>query len=69
MKQDRLESFVNENRHEFDQMEPSDKMWDAISNKLNEPPVQKSRKFGWMKVAAVLAVMALIPTILYKIKF
>jgi hypothetical protein len=69
MKTDRLESFVNENRHEFDNMEPSDKMWDAISNKLNETPKQKIKKFGWMKVAAVLAVLALIPTILYQVKF
>lgn len=69
MKMDRLESFVNENRHEFDRLEPSDKMWDAISSKLAEQPRQKVRKFGWMKVAAVAAVIVLLPTIWIQLKF
>ena len=69
MRPDRLEEFVNENRHEFDRMEPSDKLWEAISNKLDERPIQKARKFGWMKVAAVAAIVLLIPTILYQVKF
>ena len=54
MKQDRLESFVKENRHEFDQLEPSDRMWEAISGQLNEEPKRKIRKFSWMKIAAVV---------------
>ncbi|MBV5315298.1 MAG: hypothetical protein JZU47_18485 [Prolixibacteraceae bacterium] len=69
MRPDRFEEFVNENRHEFDRMEPSDKLWEAISNNLDKQPIQKARKFGWMKVAAVAAVIALIPTILYQVKF
>lgn len=69
MRPDRLEEFVNENRHEFDRLEPSDKLWEAISNKLDEQPKQKAMKFGWMKVAAVAAVVLLIPTILYQVKF
>jgi len=68
MKRDRLESFVNENRHEFDRMEPSDKIWESISCKLNEQPEQKVRKFNWMKVAAVVAVILLVPVILFQIR-
>ncbi|MBA4410298.1 MAG: hypothetical protein Q8S54_12785 [Bacteroidota bacterium] len=69
MKPDRLESFVNENRHEFDRMEPSDKIWEAISNQLNEQPKLKIRKLNWMKVAVVAAILVLVPTIIYEVKF
>jgi len=69
MKPDRLESFVNENRHEFDQMEPSDKIWEAISNQLNEQSKPKIRKLNWMKVAVVAAILVLVPTIIYQVKF
>lgn len=66
MKTDKLESFVNENRHEFDHLEPSDKMWDAISNRLNEKPKQRIRKYTWMKVAAVVAVIMLGSAVVYQ---
>ena len=66
MKPDRLESFVNENRHEFDQFEPSDKTWEAISKRLNEKPAKKLHSGNWMKVAAVAAVVVLISSIVYQ---
>jgi hypothetical protein len=69
MKTDGLEKFVNENRHEFDRMEPSDKIWDAISTRLEEKPKQRIRKFYWMKVAAVAVIAMLIPTLIYQLKF
>lgn len=69
MKPDRLESFVNENRHEFDPHEPSDKIWDAINSRLNEEPKQKVRKFNWMKIAAVAVVILFIPTLIYQLQF
>jgi predicted nucleic acid-binding Zn ribbon protein len=69
MKPDRLESFVNENRHEFDRMEPSDKLWEAISNKLDEQPKQRIRRMNWMKVAAIVAVMIVVPAIVYQLRF
>jgi hypothetical protein len=69
MKPDRLEKFVNENRHEFDQLEPSDQMWDAISGQLNDEPKHRRRKFGWMKIAAVVVLAVAIPTIVYQVKF
>jgi hypothetical protein len=69
MKPDRLEKFVNENRHEFDRMEPSDRMWEAISNQLNENPKPEIRKFSWMKIAAVVVLALAIPTVIYQVKF
>ena len=69
MKPDRLEKFVNENRHEFDQLEPSDRMWDAINERLNEVPKRKIRKFSWMKIAAVVVLALSIPTVIYQVKF
>jgi len=69
MKPDRLEKFVNENRHEFDRMEPSDRTWEAISGKLNEEPKSKIRKFSWMKIAAVVVLALAIPTVIYQVKF
>ena len=69
MKPDRLEKFVNENRHEFDQLEPSDRIWEAISGQLNEEPKHKIRKFQWMKIAAVVILALAIPTVIYQVKF
>ena len=69
MKPDKLESFVNENRHEFDRMELSDRMWDAISKQLNEEPKSKIRKFSWLKIAAVVVLALAIPTVIYQVKF
>ena len=69
MKRDRLESFVEENRHEFDHLEPSDKLWAAISTQLDEKPKKKISKFGWLKVAAVIAVIILGPALIYQIGF
>lgn len=67
MKRDRLEEFVNENRHEFDCMEPSDKLWDAISAKLEEQPQQKVRKLHWMRIAVAIAVIASVPAIWFAV--
>lgn len=66
MKPDRLESFVNENRHEFDRMEPSDKIWDTISIRMNEQPKKQIRKLTWMKVASVVAVVLLGSALVYQ---
>ena len=66
MKKDRLESFVNENRHEFDHMEPSDKMWESISSRMNEQPVQRISKFTLLKVAVIVAVVAISSAIVYQ---
>ena len=69
MKPDRLESFVNENRHEFDRMEPSNRVWEAISGQINDEPKHRNRKFLWMKIAAAVVLALSIPTIIYQVKF
>jgi hypothetical protein len=68
-KQDRLEEFVNENRHEFDRMQPSDQIWEAISGQLDAGPKNKIRKFQWIKIVAVLVLSLAIPAIIYQVKF
>ena len=69
MKKDRLESFVNENRHEFDRMEPSDEIWKSISKRLEEQNNPKVRRFSWARVAAVIAVLIAIPAIIYQVRY
>lgn len=65
MKIDRLESFVENNRHEFDNLEPSDELWNAISQRLDEKDKTRQNRFVWMKVAAAVAVILMIPGMLY----
>lgn len=65
MKPDRLEEFVSENRHEFDHIEPSDKNWEAISQRLNQHSGKKVRKLGWLKIAAAVTLLALLPATVY----
>ncbi|HAH22907.1 MAG TPA: hypothetical protein DCL77_03955, partial [Prolixibacteraceae bacterium] len=65
-KKDRLESFVKDNRHEFDHLEPSDKLWEVISIRLDEQPA-KRRKFTLLKVAAMIAVVAISSAIVYNV--
>ena len=69
MKPDRLEEFVNENRHEFDRMEPSDKMWESISQRMEEKSKQKIRRMSWMKIAVAIAIIIGIPAIVYQLRF
>jgi hypothetical protein len=69
MNRDKLESFVNENRHEFDNLEPSDKTWETISNRLNEQPVRKIRNWKWLKIAAFLVFALLLSSIVYQSRF
>jgi hypothetical protein len=66
MKSDRLEQFVSENRHEFDRMEPSDKIWDSISKQLDK---KSKRRMSWMKIAAIVALISLVPAIVYQVRF
>jgi flagellar basal body-associated protein FliL len=65
MKNDRLEKFVNENRHEFDDMEPSDKVWESINRRLDQQAVKKPNKLIWMRIAAAVIVILAIPAIIY----
>lgn len=65
MKRDRLESFVEENRHEFDYMEPSEKVWEAINLKLEPEQKNPERRFLLLKIAAVIVLVLAIPAVIY----
>lgn len=65
MKRDRLESFVEENRHEFDYMEPSEKVWEAINLKLDQDQKKPERKFLLLKIAALIVLVLAIPAVIY----
>lgn len=68
MKQDPLESFINDNRHEFDPMEPSDKVWEMIGSRLEQEQSTtegRSRRLTWLRVAVMIASVLLVPAILY----
>ncbi len=65
MKRDRLESFVEENRHEFDFLEPSDKVWEAINQKFEQAEQKPKRKFYALKIAAVLVLALAVPATIY----
>lgn len=65
MQTDRLEEFMKANREEFDQLEPSDKVWEQISKSS-----RKTRKVSFaqyfMRVAAVLAIGVVLSVIVFK---
>ncbi|MDO8952020.1 MAG: hypothetical protein Q7U86_05300 [Draconibacterium sp.] len=65
MKTDRLEDFIKANREEFDQHEPSEKVWEQISESI-----RKNRKISFIqyfiRIAAVLAVAVVFSVILIK---
>jgi hypothetical protein len=65
MQTDRLEEFIKANREEFDQLEPSDKVWEQISKST-----RKTRKVSlaqyFMRVAAVLTIAVIFSVILIK---
>ncbi len=65
MKRDRLESFVEENRHEFDYLEPSDKVWESINLKFDQTKQKPKNRFFVLKIAAVLVLAITIPTTIY----
>lgn len=64
MKQDKFESFVSKNRNEFDQLEPSDQVWERINLQMNETPTKKLRSFPWLRIASVLLLLTTIGSIL-----
>lgn len=65
MKRDRLESFVDENRHEFDHLEPSDKVWEVLNLKFEQPEQKPKSRFLVLKIAAVLVLVLAVPAVIY----
>jgi hypothetical protein len=67
MKTDKLESFVRENRQEFDQFEPSPQSWEKISKQLEEQGKKSPKRLNWLSIAAAIIVIVTIPAIVYQL--
>lgn len=65
MKTDRLEDFIKSNREAFDQLEPSEKVWENISKRK-----VKSRKISmvsyFLRVAAVVTIAVVFTVLITK---
>lgn len=63
MHTDRLEEFIKANREEFDQLEPSEKVWENISK-----PKHKSSKLinYFLRVAAVVTIAVVFTVLVVK---
>jgi len=55
MKKDKLESFIQENKEDFDVFEPDDKLWDGI-----ESSIKPVRKLNWKTIALRIAAVVVI---------
>jgi hypothetical protein len=65
MQTDRLEDFIKENREAFDQLEPSEKVWEQISKSKHKP--QKVLMVSYLlRVAAVVTIAVIITVIVAK---
>ena len=65
MQTDRLENFIKENREAFDQLEPSEKVWEQISKSKHKP--QKVSMVSYLlRVAAVVTIAVIITVIVAK---
>lgn len=58
-----LEDFIKANREEFNQLEPSAKVWEKISKKKNKPKAFRLNTY-MIRVAAVIAIAAITSAIL-----
>ena len=65
MQTDRLEDYIKENREAFDQLEPSEKVWEQISKSKHKP--QKVSMVSYLlRVAAVVTIAVIITVIVAK---
>jgi hypothetical protein len=67
MKTDRLEEFIKENRPEFDQFEPSDKVWKNI-DKATRPSKIRRLNTPLFRIAAALVLAVLFTVVFYQTK-
>lgn len=65
MKTDRLEEFIKAHREEFDQLEPSPKVWENISKTQKKPGVIRLNSI-LLRVAAVVAIAAVTSVLVIK---
>ncbi|MBT3386280.1 MAG: hypothetical protein HN778_06265 [Prolixibacteraceae bacterium] len=64
MKTDRLENFIKTNREEFDQLEPSTKVWENISAATGKTKVIRLNAH-LIRVAAVIVVVVVTSVLLF----
>jgi hypothetical protein len=57
---DKLEKFIDQNRHEFDHLEPSEGLWDKIQENLEEPEIKSVRKKNNFALYALRAAAVLV---------
>ena len=65
MKTDRLEEFVKNNREEFNQLEPSKKVWDNINKATRKTKIRRLNS-PLLRIAAVLVLAVILTVTLYK---
>ena len=65
MKTDKLEDFIKNNREEFDQLEPSEKVWNNI-NKATRTTYIRRLNYPLLRIAAVLIFTVLLTVTLFK---
>lgn len=65
MKTDRLEEFINANRGEFDQLEPSPKVWENISEATKKGKTMQLNTY-FFRIAAVAVILVITSILLLK---
>jgi hypothetical protein len=65
MQTDRLEEFIKANREAFDQLEPSDKVWEQISKPKRKPKTVSMARY-LLRAAAVIAIAVVFTVLLLK---
>ncbi|MEX2336042.1 MAG: hypothetical protein WD555_02080 [Fulvivirga sp.] len=63
---DPLEKFIRDNRHEFDDKEPSQKVWDKIYSRLN---AKNNINLTWLWKAAAILFFLTSSFLLYQLEF
>ena len=66
MNTNRLEDFIKDNREEFDQFEPSAKVWENISEATRKKPKVVRMNTYLLRIAAVIAVVVVSSVLLLK---
>lgn len=63
---DQLENFIRDNRHQFDDQEPTNKVWKGIYRNLN---TEDKPRWSWMWKAAAILFFLTSSVLFYQLKF